>query len=153
MNNNSISCNEMSLKVMALLDGELDSTEIDFVQNHLKTCDDCRQKFETLNKVKEITGDMKFKKLPEMYWDDYWKNIYNRIERGFSWILISIGIIVVLSFFTWNFIDEILSIPDMNPVLKGGILILILGFIILLVSVLREKMMVRKIDKYRKVVR
>ena len=93
------------------------------------------------------------KKLPEFYWDEYWQHVYNRIERGISWIIISIGTIIVLAFLVWNALSNLISDQSINPVLKGGILLLILGLLILLVSVLREKLMVKKVDKYREVER
>ena len=96
---------------------------------------------------------MKFKKMPDMYWDEYWRHVYNRIERGISWIFISIGAIVVLSFAAWNAVSELVSDREMDPVLKGGILILLIGGVILLISVLREKIMVRRVDKYREIER
>jgi hypothetical protein len=153
MNRNDISCEEMSLRVMALIDGELDEDRISQVQEHLNVCKKCSDDFASLNKVKEITGKMKFKKLPEIYWDDYWKHIYNRIERGLSWMFLSLGAIIILCFVGWEFLDSLIADQNIHPLLKGGIFIFVIGLIILIVSILREKLMVRRVDKYRKVER
>jgi len=96
---------------------------------------------------------MKFKKLPEMYWDEYWRHIYNRLERGISWILISLGTIIVLSFILWNFIRNLLMDQQLNPIFKIGIFLLLVGVVILLISFVREKLMVKKFDKYKEVER
>ena len=96
---------------------------------------------------------MKFKKLPEFYWDDYWKHIYNRIERGLSWLLLSLGAIIILCFAVWQFLEKLTANQDIHPLLKGGIFIFLIGIIILLISILREKMMVRRVDKYREIER
>ena len=96
---------------------------------------------------------MKLKKLPEFYWDEYWKHIYNRIERGLSWLFIAIGLIIVLGFSGWHLINSLIDDQKMPPLLKGGVYILLLGFIILVISILREKMLVRKVDKYREIER
>jgi hypothetical protein len=153
MNKIEITCEEMSLNVMALLDGELDDDKISQVKEHLVLCNTCSKHYASLKKVKEVTGKMRFKKLPEFYWDDYWKHIYNRIERGLSWLLLSIGAIIVLCFAGWELLDSLVSQNDMNPILKGGIFIFAVGIIILIVSILREKIMVRRVDKYREVER
>jgi len=148
-----INCEEMSLRVMALIDSELEEEQISQVQEHLKNCKKCSDNFASLNKIKEITGKMKFKKLPEFYWDDYWKHIYNRIERGLSWIFLSLGAIIVLCFAGWEFLGAIIDDQNIHPFLKGGIFIFVTGIIVLIVSILREKLMVRRVDKYREVER
>ena len=88
-----------------------------------------------------------------MYWDEYWSHVYNKIERGFSWIFISIGAIIILSFAAWNAIANLINDSQMSTFLKTGIFIFIIGMVVLLVSILREKLMVKKVDKYREVER
>jgi hypothetical protein len=148
-----MTCEEMSLKVMALLDGELDENQKGEVEGHLAACEKCSADYASLNSVKEVTGKMKYKKLPEFYWDDYWKHIYNRIERGLSWLLLSIGAIIMLCFLGWEFLDVLIADRKMNPILKVGIFIFTTGIIILIVSILREKLMVRRVDKYKEIER
>jgi len=153
MSKNNISCEGMKFKIMAYLDNELPDSETNTVKQHLEECPDCCKKYESLNKVKEITGEMKFKKLPEMYWDEYWSHVYNKIERGLSWIFISIGAIIILSFAAWNTLTILINDSQMSTFLKTGIFIFIIGMVVLLVSILREKLMVKKVDKYREVER
>ena len=151
MSKNNISCEDMKFKMMAFLDNELPESEIQLVKKHLEECTECIQKYKSLNKVKEITTEMKFKKLPEMYWDEYWSHVYNKIERGISWIFISIGVIIILTFAVWNALLKLLNDSEMSTFLKTGIFIFIIGMVILLVSIIREKLMVKKVDKYREV--
>ncbi len=153
MKKNSISCENIELKIMALTDNELPESEIELVKNHVESCETCRKKFNSLTKVKEITGQMKFKKLPEMYWDEYWRHVYNRMERGFSWIIISIGAIIIFTFAAWKAVSGLFNNQQMDPLLKIGIFVLVAGVVILFVSVFREKLMVKKVDKYREVER
>lgn len=153
MSQKDISCPEMGIKIMALIDGELDQDEITRVQEHLKICNRCSTDYASLKQVKEVTNDMKFKKLPEFYWDDYWKHIYNRIERGFSWLFLSLGAIIILAFAGWHFLNTLISDQHVHPLLKVGIFIFFIGLVILIVSVIREKLMVRRVDKYREVER
>ena len=151
MSKNNMSCEDMKFKMMALLDNELQESEIELVKEHLEQCPECTQKYQSLNKVKEITAEMKFKKLPEMYWDEYWSHVYNKIERGISWIFISIGAIIILTFAAWNALLKLLNDSEMSTFLKTGIFIFIIGMVVLLVSIIREKLMVKKVDKYREV--
>ena len=144
---------EIKLKVMAYLDGELSELEMKEIKQLIDDDEMYKEVYLSLKKVKEVTQEMKFVKLPEMYWDDYWEHVYNRIERGISWILISLGVIVVGSFLVWQFIEAIIVDQNIHVVLKAGILILLAGVVVLIVSILREKLMVRKVDKYREVER
>jgi hypothetical protein len=138
---------------MAFMDKELPPEEMAEIKKLLDRDKSYRQKYNEFMKLKEVTSEMKFKKLPEMYWDEYWHHVYNRIERGISWILISLGAIIILFFSLWNFVNELLVDQKLNPVFKIGIIILLLGAIVLLISVVREKLMVKKVDKYREVER
>ncbi len=147
------SCEKIGLKIMALLDGESDKTEIIEIKKHLDKCERCSADYASLKKVKEVMGDMKFKKLPEFYWDDYWKHVYNRIERGISWLFISLGVIIILCFSGWELLNSLIANQNIHPLLKGGIFILMVGAIILIISILREKIMVRRVDKYREIER
>jgi len=147
------SSTDMNIKIMAFIDKELSTKEMLEIKKLIDREKLYRDKYNELMKLKEVTSDMKFKKLPDMYWDEYWHHIYNRIERGISWILISIGAIIVIFFALWGFVNELITDQQLNPILKIGILILLLGAIILLISVIREKLMVRRLDKYREVER
>ena len=148
-----MSSDEVKLKVMAYLDGELPELEMKEIKRLIDDDEMYKEVYLSLKKVKEVTQEMKFVKLPEMYWDDYWEHVYNRIERGISWILISLGVIIVGSFLVWQIIESIIVNQNIHVVLKAGILILFAGMVVLIVSILREKLMVRKVDKYREVER
>ena len=153
MTRQKMTCDEIAIKIMALVDEELPDAEKKSVLDHIAVCERCAGEYASLKKLKEVTGEMKMKKLPEFYWDEYWSHVYNRLERGFSWILISVGVIVIFGFIIWEMLGRLVADPVMNPLLKGAIYILLLGVIILLVSLIREKLMVRKVDKYREVER
>jgi predicted anti-sigma-YlaC factor YlaD len=153
MMKNKMTCDEMKVKIMALLDDELSEQDITIVKEHLQSCKQCSGEYASLKNLKEVTSSMKIKKLPEYYWDDYWTHVYNRIERGISWLLISLGVIIVLTFASWEAVTALIADQEMNPLLKGGIFVLVVGVIILIVSILREKILVKRIDKYREVKR
>jgi hypothetical protein len=143
----------INLKIMAYLDRELPAAESASLEQKIAEDPRYQKMYNQLKKLKEVTGAMKFKILPDMYWDEYWRNVYNRLERGISWILISLGAIIVMTFAVWTAVTELLADPTINPILKFGIFILIIGGVVLFVSILREKLMVRRVDKYKEVER
>lgn len=146
-------CEEARFLMMGYLDGELNEEQKQDFLKHLQECPDCQAEWQSFNQLKEDTKEMKFRALPEMYWDDYWQHVYNRIERGIGWIFFSLGAIIVLAFAGYELLRDFFLNSTEPLILRIGVGIFLLGFIIILVSVLREKLMVRKYDKYRRVVR
>ena len=84
-----MSCDKIKELLAGYQDGELDSEQLAMVQAHLAECTDCREELTRLDKVKEVTGKVKFNDLPLEVWEGYWHNLYRRIERGLGWITTS----------------------------------------------------------------
>ncbi len=153
MKKTELNCQEARILLMGKIDGELDTEKLLLLDNHLSVCSKCQAEYERFVQLKKGASEMKFKQLPEMYWDDYWNHVYNKIERGISWILISIGSMLVLAFAGYQALESFFIDPELPLILKIGAAFLALGLIFLFVSVLREKLMVKKVDKYRSVQR
>lgn len=96
---------------------------------------------------------MKLKNPPVEVWDKYWLGIYSRLERGIAWILISIGATVIMIFGGFKAVESVIQDPTIAWFFKAAILMLIAGGAILFVSVLRERIFLRKTDKYKEIIR
>jgi hypothetical protein len=90
---------------------------------------------------------------PEAQWDTYWRSIYNRIERRLAWILVSLGIIVLMSWGIWELLGAILGEASVPLFIKVALLAVGTGGAILLVSVVREKLFVNRHDPYKEIER
>ncbi len=137
--------------LMAELDGELGARERDELQRLLVEYPALRQEQHRLRRLKEVTETMAFKVPPEEVWKDYWTSVYSRVERGIGWILLSLGAIVILSYGIWTGVNELLADATIPGYLKAGILAAIVGVVVLLVSVLREKLFVGRRQRYKDV--
>ncbi len=146
-------CQQYHLLMMKKLDGEITPSEEKELTSHIENCEACQEEMKEFINLKEATVDMKKQLLPEMAWDDYWRHLYNRIERGVSWILISVGAIILLTFGAYQFVLTMLGSNEMPGIVKVGVLALVIGLVVLIVSVVREKLMVRKHDQYKEVER
>ena len=146
-----MNCDEIKILLSGMVDGELDSDEKKKVSDHLVSCDACREEYAKLLKLKEVTDDMKYFDLPDRLWAGYWHGIYNRLERGIGWILLSVGVILILAFAAWNFLQGFLLDESVPFYLKIGVSGLILGVIVLLVSIIRERLFSKKHDRYDEV--
>ncbi len=153
MTKHNLSCEEAKILIMGHLDGELDESQASLLDKHIQLCNACLKRWRAFVKLKERTGAMTFKALPDMYWDGYWGNVYNRIERGLGWILTSIGAILLLGYAFYEALQSFFNDPSTPFILKVAVALLGVGLIVLFISVVREKLMVRKVDKYRSVKR
>ena len=132
-------------------DGELDNKDKQVVEEHLKQCSDCRNEFEEMGKFEEVMGKMQFKKPQKEMWEVYWSTIYNRLERRIGWILLSIGGMILLFFGGYKAVEGIIQDSSTPILLKVGILTVLGGVVILLVSLLREQLFVHKRERYKEV--
>lgn len=132
-------------------DGELDNREKQMLEKHLEQCAECRREFEEMSKFEEVMGKMQLKKPQKEMWEVYWSTVYNRLERGIGWILLSIGGMILLFFGGYKAVEGIIQDSSTPILLKVGILTVLGGVVILLVSLLREQIFVHKRERYKEV--
>jgi predicted anti-sigma-YlaC factor YlaD len=137
----------------AYADGELDEAGRREVEKHLAESEHLRRELESMKKMKSLTSQMQLVQPEEEVWNMYWNHVYNRLERGLGWILLSVGAIILLSFGAFHFVRDFLFDPEPPLIMKIGVSAAILGVIILLVSVLRERLFIRKSERYKEIVR
>lgn len=149
----NIELNRFQTLLNKALDNMLtDEERIEF-NSLLASSNQYQEEWKSLKQTKEITKTMKLKNPPEEVWDKYWLGIYSRLERGIAWILISIGAIVVLIYGSFKAVESIIQDPTLAWFLKAAILMLIAGGVFLFVSVVRERIFLRKTDKYKEIIR
>jgi predicted anti-sigma-YlaC factor YlaD len=139
--------------ISSYYDGELDEEQKKLVERHLEECSECRKEFEEMGKFEEVMSRMALKKPPKEAWQMYWTSVYNRLERGIGWILFSIGAIILLFFGGYKLVEGIIQDASVPLILKIGILSVLGGLVVLLVSLLREQLFVRKRERYREIER
>lgn len=137
--------------ISSFFDGELDNKEKKLAEEHLQECSECRKEFEGMKEFEEVMGKMEFKKPSKEVWEIYWASVYNRLERRIGWILLSIGVMILLFFGGYEAIKGIIQDPTTPLFLKVGILALLGGVVVLLVSLIRERIFVRKRERYKEV--
>lgn len=133
--------------------GDLDENEKNELKLLIGNNEKLKSEFEEQKKTKEILAKMKLKNPSEEVWDKYWEGIYNRLERGIAWIIISIGAILVLGYSAFESLEKLFADNQISPLLRIGILLLVAGGIILIVSLIREKFFKMKNNKYKEIQR
>lgn len=139
--------------MMAALDGECSPAERESLEQMLAENAELKSEWQELSQVKEATQMVNFRNPPEEVWQNYWTGVYARLERGVAWVLISLGAIVLLAWGAWEVVMELLADTDTPGFIKLAVGALAIGGVILFVSVVREKLFVRRADPYKDIER
>jgi predicted anti-sigma-YlaC factor YlaD len=134
-------------------ENHLSEDERKMIEEHVEQCEECRRELEEMGRFEEVMQKMELKQPPKETWQVYWTSIYNRLERRIGWILLSIGAIIMLFFGGYKAIEGVIADPAIPFIVKAGILAAMGGLAILLISVGRERIFVRKRERYKEVVK
>ncbi len=139
--------------ISAYVDGELTPDQRERLESHLSACDACKRELAEVRALKKELDMIKFTEPTDEQLERYWSGVYNRLERGAGWVLFSIGAIVLLCYGGFKLVEEVVRDPAVAWWVKGGVLALVFGLAILFVSLLRERLAVRKVDRYSREVK
>lgn len=141
----------------AYVDGELDPDNVARIEAHLALPDaenaEARREIEKLRRLSQVTGAMRLKEPPAEEWETFWASVYNRAERSLGWIMMSVGLAVVGAWAVLQAITIFLADNSMPLLLKGSIFIITAGVLVLLISVIRERIYQRRRTRYKDVIR
>ena len=135
--------------MMARIDGELTGDERAELDALLAGDEQLRAEWERLGALKEVTDTMGYSEPAAETWDTYWVSIYNRLERGVGWVLVSLGATVLLGYLSWELMSALFADSSIPLFVSLAILAMVLGSALLLVSVIRERLFTRKSERYK----
>ncbi len=133
------------------VDGELPEEQRKELEEELKHNPELKAELEEFMKLKEITGLVQYADLPDEVWENYWQNLYRKLERGIGWIFLSVGAIVLICFGLYEFFKELYINPEVPLLVSVSVSVLTIGVVILLVSLIRERIFAYNRDRYREV--
>jgi anti-sigma factor RsiW len=139
--------------MMAELDGELAAAERQELERLVAGDPRLQREWKRFQRLKEVTDSMALKPAPPEVWDNYWASVYSRLERGIGWIFVSIGAIILLAYGAWKGVEELLADATLPWAIKAALLALVVGLVVLLVSVAREKLFVGSRERYKDIER
>jgi len=146
-------CREFELLMMAHYDGEISAADEARLQGHIKGCQACRKAFDEYGRLVHASREIEPPKVSEEEWDMYWTNVYNRMERSAAWTAVTIGVVAVAGYLVYLLTTWLAAAQAIPCWAKVAIVVLAVGVVVLFLSVLREKMALRKTDKYKGVQR
>ena len=148
-----LQCDEARIKLMEFLDGELAPAELPRLEDHLAVCVSCRREEMAYRRLEEVTGQMADEEYPDVDIEVAWETIYRRMERGFGWLIMSIGFMVLLGYGAWQMLNQFFLDPEVPLLVRFGTGAAIAGAIVLLISIGREVGTKYRSERYREVQR
>jgi len=134
-------------------DEQLSAVEKEEFESLLQNNKELQKEFEEQKQIKEVLKKMSLKNPSRDIWDGYWLGIYNKIERGLSWIAIFVGALIFFGYVSFEAVNAFINSTHTPPLVKTGIGILFLGVLVLIFSLIREKIFTSKHDKYKDIQR
>ncbi len=144
-----MSCEEILVLLMGYIDDELDGAQRARVEEHLKTCPACTRELESYRRLGRTLDEMSFVEPGDVVWENFHKRLYNRTERTVGWVLAAIGVIILVAYALY----ELFRAPDVTSFVKVGVAALAVGLMLLMISFIRLRLRLWRVDKYKEVKR
>jgi hypothetical protein len=140
-------CKRFQSEGMKLLDGEMNAEEKSAYEAHLRDCEDCRREMEEIGMVVQMTDELLLRDPEDEFWDSYWNGLYRRMERGAGFFFVIAGVVALILY------GIVRAVTSPKFLTVGGLstAAVLIGFLILFLSVARERYYERKNDPYRRV--
>lgn len=141
-------CEKIDELLSGYLDDELTQGDFQRVDVHLRSCEKCRKTLDAMTQLqKAVANSQVAAELEQERWEKIMKDIPAQASRGIGWTLFIAGIVTLVSVAIWEFavdVDEPLHIK----LAVGGVWF---GLLFLFLSVLRQRILSYKTDKYKEV--
>lgn len=140
--------------LMAAIDDELTPEDRRALEGLAAQLPAVREEWDRLAKVKSVTQTMTWKEPAVETWDRYWGNVYNRTERKIAWLLVLGGALVLSGWALWEAVpawfSSIWEDESMPIAVRIATVTAALGGLLLVVSVVREQLTIKRTDPYDK---
>jgi len=137
----------------AYVDGELESDDVARIEAHLSENEDTRREVEDLRRLKDVTGALCLKEPPPEVWEAFWQSLYNRAERSLGWLLLTVGMVVIGAWALLQLVSALVAADTLPLYVKGAVIVGAGGILVLLISVIRERIYKRTRTRYKDIVR
>ncbi len=130
-----------------LVDGELTQQQRQRVTLHCDQCDECRRSLAELRALRERVGKSNLSETGQDEWRETMHETTVKATRSIGWLLFITGIVAVTGVSLIGFIIS----SEISVGMKLILVAIYGGLAVLLYSVLRQRLIERKTDKYKDV--
>jgi anti-sigma factor RsiW len=135
--------------LVGLLDDELIADERRAVKEHLTRCASCRQEYERLRDTSGKLESITFREPGDDVLEQVWRTPYSRFTRNAGLWLVLGGFMLLIGYA----IFELLASGREALPVKIGIAAAVIGFLIILWQLIRERIRTYKSDPYKEIER
>lgn len=146
-------CDDYKPLLAGYVDSELTLEEGEHLRDHLSQCGRCREDLVELKELRGLTVGVQSLDKLDAFWDRYWLGIYNRLERGLSWVFVSIGALLLGGYGLFHLVRELFLDASVPIVVRVGLGFALAGSLMLFGSVLRNHLHTWHHDPYREIKR
>lgn len=140
-------CDHIGEQLSGFLDGELSQQESQRVSVHLSQCASCKQSYEQLKQIQGAVGETYYPNMEQQKMNAVLQDLTSRRMFDFAWFALVSGVFISIVFAVYHFwLDS--SIPLFSKVVMS---LIWGGGIGLFLTVLRQRLIISKTDKYNKV--
>jgi anti-sigma factor RsiW len=136
---------EVSALLSAYLDDELTQAEAQRVRVHLEECGECREAFEEMKALREAARSIEFPGPSREDIERLQRTLSVRGPRLAGWLLVVAAMVAWAGYAVWHFLTGPLDFGRLTAAA------LVVGFFLLLASVLRQRLLELPSDRYRRV--
>jgi anti-sigma factor RsiW len=132
-----------------LLDNELTPDETRAINEHLTRCATCRRDYEQLRETSGKLAAITFDEPDDAIVAQVWRSPFSRATHIAAWLLIGGGYLVLAAIALHEFLTT--GGEELAP--RTALAAIVLGFLILLVQVVRQRCKTYQTDPYREIER
>jgi hypothetical protein len=142
-------CEEIEVYLSGYLDRELTQQDRQPVENHLRTCERCERLLEELREAKKAAQGLDMKQPAEEDWKLMEAHILERIGQGLGWSVLLVWLVVTIAYCLYQY-----GTSPQEPLFEKILVFsLFLGFGLLFLSVLSQRIRERRTDRYKGVLK
>ncbi len=129
------------------LDGELTQGDAQRVRLHLEGCAECSSVVDELRSLREATMNTEFQVPEDTQWDETPRGAVSQLLHNMGWLTYGLWFVGVVAYLLWQINTDSESV-QWEALLGFG---LVLGFVLIVLSALVDRLKTSKDDPYRKV--
>ncbi|MDG2014828.1 MAG: zf-HC2 domain-containing protein [Pirellulaceae bacterium] len=140
------SCEEINDQLSGYLDEELTQGDSQKVDVHLRGCPACQKILDEMRLLRNaVAGSQKVEKLQDDQWEKIVNDLPSKASAGTGWVLLIAGVLTLAGLGIWEFTVA----DDVSTGAKLGGGAVGFGLLLLFVSVLRQRLISWRTDKYK----
>lgn len=130
------------------IDGELTQQDRQRVQLHIDGCKKCSADVDELRLLRQTVGKARLSRLDDDVWREAMDDTMVKASRGIGWLLVVGAVLLGAGLGVYELVSSPSSMSLLEKMIVGGVYG---GMLLIFISVLRQRLIERKTDRYKDV--